>query len=214
MTEEEAGAKRIRIFIADDHLLFTEGLVAMLAPSFDIVGKAGSGRDVLPKVIETRPDILLLDFNLPQLNGLEVAKLIRSSMPELKVVILTMYNEKRFIDLFQKAGIKAYLLKTSGKEEVERVIRLVHAGEEYFNIDQGRRAGALHSEDFFLKTFSLTQRELEIIGMIKEGLGNKEIADKLCLSPYTVDTHRKNIHVKLGVTKVSDLIRFAIEHHL
>ena len=154
------------------------------------------------------PDVVLMDFNMPHLNGMELAKLLLEEKPALKILILSMYNEERHIDTFKEIGVKGYIFKTASSEEVVRAIQQVQAGEFYFPETETKTN---HADDSFLKKLKLSSRELEVIALIKDGLTTKEIADKLFISYYTAETHRKNIKLKVGVKGEADFIKFIFE---
>jgi len=197
------------LLLADDHRLFNDGLKALLSDDFTVVAQVFSGTAIAPAVLRHDPDVLLLDFNLPGLNGLEAARTLLADFPTLRIVLLTMYNEPRIVEEFRLLGARGFLLKTASKEELTLAIRLVVGGGLYFPPPAGKAADAAHADDAFLKQFLLTPREVDIIRLVQEGLSSKQIADRLGLSPFTVDTHRKNIYVKLGISTVAELVNFA-----
>ena len=201
---------KIKIIIIDDHRLFSDGLCAMLAPEpgIDVLDCIYDSREASRKVEILKPDVVLADFNMPYINGIELTKLLREKNPDLKILILSMYKEERYIDMFRKAGISGYVLKTASAKDVMTGIEAVHAGQQYFPPTYSKSD---HSKDDFLKTLKISNREMEVINLIKTGLTTKEIADKLNLSFYTVETHRKNIKLKAGLKGESDFLRFIYE---
>lgn len=201
----------IRALIVDDHTLFNNGLKAMLAdePTIDVVGQVYASKDTSHAVARLLPDILLLDFNMPGTNGLEMTKQLLSSFPKLNILILSMYNEQRFIDDFRKAGAKGYILKTVDVYELVKAIQTVAKGDTIFKTQTQANN---HADDRFVKKISITTRELEVIKYIREGLTSQQIADKMNVSFYTIETHRRNIHVKLDVKSTAELIRFMEEN--
>ncbi len=207
----------IKILIADDHQLFNDGIKMMLStePNLQIVGQVFSGKDVLDAVNRLRPNVVLLDINMPHTNGLDVASQLLKAVPSLKIIILTMYNDRKFVDDCQKMGVQGYILKNSGVDEVINAIATVRADKKYYDpkLTHTRKVN-LHADDFFMKQFQLTKREIEIIGLVGQSFTNEEIADKLFLSVATVKTHRNNINLKLGINKPADLVKFAVEHGL
>jgi DNA-binding NarL/FixJ family response regulator len=198
-----------KILIADDHTLFNEGVKQLLSDTYEIVGQVYNGNDVLSAIHLKNPDVILLDINLPIINGFNLAKDIKNSFERLKVIFLSMYNESKFIEQSKQLNVHGYLLKHSTKEELIAGIDSVLQGKIYYDPKLNQKATNLHHDDFFVKQFALTPREVEIISMIKLGLSSVEIAEKLFLSEETVKSHRKNIHFKLGITKISELIQFA-----
>ena len=206
-----------KILIADDHQLFNDGMKMMLSPEPDlqVVGQVFSGKDVLDAVHRLAPDAILLDINMPHLNGLEVAAQLTKSFPTVKIIILTMYNDRKFVEDCQKMGVHGYVLKNSGVDEVIEAILAVTAGKKYYDPKLTKSTVQnQHGDDFFMKQFQLTKREIEIIGLIGKSNTNDEIAEKLFLSVATVKTHRNNINLKLGINKPADLVKFAVEHGL
>jgi two-component system nitrate/nitrite response regulator NarL len=200
----------IKIIIIDDHRLFSDGLCAMLKPEpgIEVLDCIYDSREACRKVDILNPDVVLVDFNMPYINGIELTKLLREKDAGLKILILSMYKEERYIDLFRKAGISGYVLKTASAKDVVTGIEAVYAGQHYF---PSYHSKSNHSADDFLKTLKISNREMEVINLIKSGLTTKEIADKLKLSFYTVETHRKNIKLKAGLKGESDFLRFIYE---
>jgi len=200
----------INVVIIDDHRLFNDGLNAMLEPEkqIEVLTQVYDSREARIKVKKLTPDVVLMDFNMPHINGMELAKLLLEEKPALKILILSMYNEERHIDTFKEIGVKGYIFKTASSEEVVRAIQQVHSGEFYFPETETKTN---HADDSFLKKLKLSSRELEVIQLIKEGLTTKEIADKLNISYYTAETHRKNIKLKVGVKGEADFIKFIFE---
>lgn len=202
--------KAIEVIIIDDHRLFNDGLNAMLAPEAEIqvLAQVYDSREARAKVKKLRPDVVLMDFNMPHVNGIELTKIILGERPDVKILILSMYDEERHIETFKEIGAKGYMLKTASAEEVVLAIRKVNDGQEYFPETGANRC---HSDDSFLKKLKLSSREMEVIQLIKSGLTTKEIADKLNISYYTAETHRKNIKLKVGVKGEADFIKFIFE---
>lgn len=198
-----------KILIADDHTLFNEGVRQLLDGNYSIVGQVFDGKHVLSAIHEKTPDVVLLDINLPTINGFDLAVEIKRSFEKLKLIFLSMYSESKFIDQSKKLQVDGYLLKHSTKEELITGIESVLQGNIYYDPKLSLSTVNLHQDDYFVKQFSLTPREVEIIGLIKLGLNSAEIAQKLYLSEETVKSHRKNVHFKLGITKISELIQFA-----
>ncbi|GAB3639566.1 response regulator transcription factor [Spirosoma arcticum] len=182
------------------------------APDLTIVGQIYHSREALQQVFQLRPDVLVIDFNMPDINGLDLTKELIAKMGPQRILILSMYGERRYIDDFRKAGALGYMLKTSTKDELLTAIRSVAQGVPYFDPKLAdEKQFSNHTDDVFLKQYKLSPREVEIIRHIKAGLSSPQIAEKLNLSPYTIDTHRKNIHAKLGISTVAELVRFAVE---
>lgn len=216
-TSTQPAEQPIRLLIIDDHRLFNDGLAAMLGnvPDVAVVGQVYHSREAIAAVHQLCPDLLLIDFNMPHLNGLELTQQLLRQNQGCKVLILSMYNEARYINDFCKAGAKGYLLKTANLEEVLNAIRRIRAGGYYF---EGHSAADdvpnNHTADDFLKTYRLTPREVDVLRCIKQGLSSQQVADRLCVSFHTVDTHRKNIHVKLQLKGQSELFAWLAQHEL
>lgn len=199
-----------RLLIADDHTLFNEGVKNLLLENFEICAQVYDGAGVLPAIHEKSPDVVILDINLPTINGLTLAGEIKNGFPSVKVIFLSMYTEMRFVEEARKLKVNGYLLKHSTKEELVQGIEQVLSGKDFWDrkLDRDRPA----EEDFFVKKFSLSPRETEIIRLICSGLSTRQITEKLYLNYETVKTHRKNIHYKLNISKLTELVRFAIEN--
>ena len=206
-----------KILIADDHQLFNDGIKMMLSAedNLHVVGQVFSGKDVFDAVNRLRPHVVLLDINMPHTNGLDVAAELLKRAPSVRIIILTMYNDRKFVDDCKKMGVHGYILKNSGVDEVIAAIETVRADKKYYDPKLTQRASVSpHADDFFMKQFQLTKRELEIIGLVGQSMTNEEMAEKLFLSIATVKTHRNNINLKLGISKPADLVKFALEHGL
>lgn len=199
----------IRVMIVDDHRLFNDGLCGMLnsEEGFNVVAQVYDSREAMRMVLEYHPDVVLVDFNMPHLNGIELTEELTRQVKELKVLILSMYTEEIYIDRFRKSQSRGYLFKTASLEEVAAAIRVVHAGGTYFPGSTVRKN--VHQDDLFLKKLKLSGRELEVMQLVKEGLTTKEIATRLNISFYTAETHRKNIKVKIGIEGEAAFVKFA-----
>lgn len=205
----------INVVIADDHRLVRDGLKTILQTSGDIsvVGEASNGLEVLKKVEELKPDVLLLDISMPQLSGMEAARRIRKEFPSTKIVILTMHEEEEYTLKMVRMGVSGYLLKDSTALEVMEAIRSVHNGKAFFSphvakilAESYREAVAEEKADPYER---LNDREREILQLIAEGNTNKQIAGILCISPKTVDNHRTNLMRKLDIHTAAALVRWA-----
>lgn len=210
----------IRILIADDHTIFRSGLRAMLEKETDleVVAETGNGFDTIRAVREQKIDVLLLDLNMPGLPGSRVAEAIVAEQPRLAIVVLTMHEDDYYLrELFQ-IGARAFVLKKSTGRDLVQAIRAAYRGDRYvdpalagdvlasFLSHQPRRKAA--------RLDLLTPREQEVCALLAYGHTNVEIAEKLCISERTVETHRTNINGKLGLKSRAELVRFAIENGL
>ena len=206
----------IKIIIADDHNLFINGLQLLLKEEswIEIIDIANNGRELLEVLQRSQPDLILLDLNMPNMNGFEAARYIKQNHPAVKLIILSTYNEEHLIDKAKQIGINGYLLKNCNREELLQTISLVMNHQTSFPYFEPRENNSFDSKDNFLIQFNLTKRELEIIQLIKNGFTNQLIANKLFLSIYTVETHRKNIMHKLNLNTPMALIKFIVENNL
>lgn len=201
-----------RVLIADDHPLFNDSLSTLLTTElgWPIVGQVYEGNRVVPMVHQTNPHLILLDLNLPQQSGLQIAEEILRDFSAIAVVFMTMYAESRVVEEAQRLGVQGYLLKTTTRHDILTGLRAVAAGQRYF--DPGLTPVApIPAADDFARRLQLTPRELSIIRYIQEGLGTLTIAERMHLSPLTIKTHRRNIHFKLGTSSTAELLRFAAE---
>lgn len=198
---------KIKIVIVDDHRLFNDGLQGMLKSEEEIqvLRQVYDSREAEKIIRELQPDVVLIDFNMPHLNGIELTKLLVAQATETKVLILSMYNDDIYIENFKRSGCKGYIFKTASLEEVVAAIRAVYSGTTYFPATSKKN---IHTDDAFLKKLKLSNREMEVIRLVKTGLTTKEIADKLNISFYTAETHRKNIKLKIGVEGEAAFLRF------
>ncbi len=204
----------IRILIADDHRVFIDGMKAMLKEidGLEVIADAEDGNQMIEQAGKHKPDIILTDIQMPIKDGIEATKEIHKLFPEIKIVALTMLNESMFIKKMLEAGASGYVLKTIDKEELIKVIRKVAAGEKHFSAEVTAQLMNNFSQKSPLDI--LTKREREILALIAQGLTDKEIAEKVFLSPLTATTHRKNILSKLGLKNKVELTRFALENKL
>jgi len=206
----------IRIIIGDDHQMFIDG-IKLLMNTFDnvkVVGEALNGEQVIGLLEKTPADIVLLDINMPVLDGIATTKIINKRFPEVKVLMLTMYKRKEFIAQLVEAGVSGYILKNTGIDELYDAIRVIQEGGEYFGeeitkeILHGMRHRS-HSEQVIF-----SKRELEILKLLADEFTTQEIADKLFISFHTVESHRRNMLTKAGTKTTTGLVRFAAEHGL
>jgi len=209
--------KPIRILLADDHTVMRRGLRLLLEsrPEFSVVSEASDGRQAVEQAEALRPDVAVLDIGMPQLNGIEAAQRITNALPHTAVVILSMHSDEGYVLRALKAGAKGYLLKDSAEGDLIEAIQSVHQGRTFFSpeitrmlmddyVREIRKRGADDSYDL------LTPREREILQLVAELKTNKEIAQALHLSLYTVETHRRNLQEKLNLHSVAELILYAV----
>ena len=209
--------RKIRIVLADDHQLFRRGLRALLEqqPDLTVVAEAKDGREAVTAVQSQKPDVLVIDIGMQNLNGIEAARQLTESHSEAAIVILSMHSDETYVLRALKAGAKGYLLKDSAEADLIRAIHAVADGKSFFSpavskvllddyMRKLQRSGAEDAYDL------LTPREREILQLVVEGKSNKEVANMLNLSVYTVETHRSNIMEKLNLKGVPELILYAV----
>jgi DNA-binding NarL/FixJ family response regulator len=213
--------KKKRVVIAEDHTILRQGLRSLLSTSdeLDVVGEAGDGMSAIRIIKELDPDLVLLDLNMPRMNGIAVIKEIKQTCPETRILALTMYRKEEYILEVFKSGGDGYCLKSGGHEDLMAAIRAVLAGKQYVSpeISDMVLEGYLESRKTLKEKTSfelLTQREKEVLKLVGEGYHNKEIADYLCISPKTVEKHRGNIMQKLDLHSASALTAYAIDKGL
>lgn len=220
------GRKHISLFLADDHSLFLDSLTVTFNQQslfpVRILGQAQNGEDLLQKLQTFHPDVLLLDLNMPVMNGLDVLSALKEEGKALKVIIVTKYDDPKFVkECLQEHEVLGYILKTSSFKELMEGIVSVSNGQSCLsrNLQLYPKASldgviaSIFGENFLAK-YNLTRRELEILGLIAQAKSNLEIADNLYISPQTVGAHRKNIMRKLNITSTAGLVRFAIENQV
>jgi len=210
----------IRVFIVDDHRMVIEGLQLLLQNDDDIkvVGTAASGENALEQIPTIEADVVLLDINMPGLNGIETCKQLIKQNPSIKIIAISMHKESSLIKLMLSSGAKGYVLKNAGQEEVINAIRAVYQGKSY--LDDTVNEIVLNSvmnksEKRNNNPFpSLSRREKEVLHCILDELTTQEIADKLHISFGTVETHRRNMLIKTGARNTAGLVRIALEYEL
>lgn len=211
---------KIRVFLADDHKILRESLVILLSQkdNIEVVGAAGDGQDAYRKILELKPDIAVLDISIPRLNGLDLAEKLKTELPEVKVVILTMHKSGEFVSKALCAGVRGYVLKDNALEELIECIELVHARKIYLSQDITDIVveGFVHSNRDSAESgeSAISSREREILQLLAEGKSNKDISDLLNLSIKTVETHRANIMRKLNFKNITDLVLYAVRNHI
>jgi two-component system, NarL family, response regulator NreC len=208
--------KRIRILLADDHAVVRQGFRMILGAHSDleIVGEAGNGREAVELSAALKPDVVVMDVTMPELNGIEATRRLTADNPHIRVVALSMHKDSVYVREILRAGARGYLLKESVADDLVAAVRAVAAGEGYLSpaisnavLDDYRRH-VTNPIDL------LSSREREVLQMLAEGKTNKEIAGTLNLSVYTVDAHRGRIMEKLNVHSINELVRFAVRNGL
>lgn len=210
--------QQIRIILADDHAMMREGLRAILETElgYSVIAQAGNGRDTVALVKEHRPDLVIMDISMPDMNGIEATRQVMQEMPRTKVIALSMHTDKRFVGEMLQAGAAGYILKQGAMDELQQAIQTVLAGKAYISPEV---AGTVVQDYVAMRRESeggaeLTAKEREVLQLIAEGLSTKEIAQKLSVSVPTIETHRSHIMTKLGLHTVAELTKYAIRKGL
>ncbi|MEQ6167030.1 MULTISPECIES: response regulator transcription factor [unclassified Ekhidna] len=200
--------KTTDILIADDHQIVIDGLKLVLSSreDFNVVGEASNGLEVLEFLSQNKADVVVLDINMPEMDGIKCAKKVKSSYPDIKIIILTMYAQKSFIEEIVKIGIDGCLLKNNTGKELSDAIARVTSGKSYYDQIQN------FSKEEVKQNYTLSDRELEIIRKLGDGMTSSQIASELYISEHTVKTHRKNILRKLDLHSSSELIQYALNN--
>ncbi|MBW7884105.1 MAG: response regulator transcription factor [Caldilineaceae bacterium] len=214
-------SERIRLVLADDHAVLRAGLQALLSaePDMEVVGEAANGSEVVEVVKRTRPDVVLLDINMPGVNGIEALTELRAVAPESRVLILTMHEGTNYLRQALERGSAGYVLKQAADKELLSAIRTVHAGGTFLHPSHARALLAGEQQPATSDPDSealakLSDRELEVLRLIALGYSNKEIAELLVLSVKTVETYKARIMEKLELHTRAALVRFALSHKL
>lgn len=211
----------ITIFLADDHTVVRDGLRVLLEahPDLKVIGDASDGREAVRQVIQCRPDVAIMDINMPELNGIEATEQIRQSCPATQVIILSMYGTRKHIARALQAGARGYLLKAASGSEVVTAVRTVQAGHRYLSQEASDQViddyvGRCQTNEIEDPLARLSPREREVLQLVVEGKSSAEIAEILFLSPATVDTYRSRLMQKLDLNDLPSLVKFAIQHGL
>lgn len=205
----------IKVFIVDDHQVLVDGLIMILNDESDIqpVGSAGTAKDAQVFLEQATVDLILLDVNLPDMNGISLCKIIHKSRPEINILAMSMYEKPSFVKQMFRAGAKGYILKNSGQENFITAIKTVMNGDMYVSnsIAEMLSKGTNYSTNNPGSVPELSRRESEILEHIANELTNNEIAEKIHLSLPTIETHRRNLLIKFGARNTAGLIRTAAE---
>lgn len=212
--------ERIKIFIIDDHKLFVEGISSLLSddPRFEVVGYALSGNEFLKIHEDLDIGVYLLDINMPEISGVELARQIKESKPDAKILALTMYEDFSYVEKMIKSGAAGYVLKSASLPELSKAIEVVASGKKYFGdeiqemvFNKISGKSVMDEKSSTSDELSLTKREIEILSLIAKEFTTQQIAEKLFISERTVETHRKNIFSKTKAKSVIGLSKLAIQ---
>ena len=211
---------KTRVLLADDHQVIIDGLKVLLSREDDleVVGQATDGLQVLPRVLELKPDVLVLDLMMPGLNGLEVARQMRDRAPSTRVIVLSMHSNDAYVVEALRNGAAGYVLKQAEARALVDAIRAVRAGGRYLSPPLSEDKLARWETDAKAAPFdpydTLSTREREVLQLAAEGLTSAAIGERLTIGKRTVETHRANLQRKLGVKTQADLVRFAVKKGL
>ena len=208
--------KRIRVLLADDHAVVRQGFRMILSaqPDLEIVGEAGNGREAVDLACKLRPDVVVMDVAMPELNGIEATRRLTADNPHIRVVALSMHKDSVYVREILRAGARGYLLKDSVADDLVAAVRAVAGGEGYLSPAISNAVLDDYRKHVTNPIDLLSSREREVLQMLAEGKTNKEIAVTLNLSVYTVDAHRGRIMEKLNVHSINELVRFAVRNGL
>jgi DNA-binding NarL/FixJ family response regulator len=207
---------KLRIFLADDHAVLRDGLKALVNAQADmeVVGEADNGRTARLKVKELLPDVVVMDVSMPELNGVQATEILKRECPEVKVLALTAYKDKAYLDQLLKVGALGYVLKMSAAEELIEAVRAVAAGNVYVDQEMTEKIAEGYVRTQFLRGVTrqrdLTSREEQVIRLIAQGYANKEIASQLEISVKTVESHKTNVMEKLELKSRTEIVRYAV----
>lgn len=208
----------VKIMIADDHSMIREGLKQLLEleGNFEVIAEACDGVECLEKLLTVKPDVLLLDINMPNMNGLEVLQKMKDKRMKVKVLVLTVHNEVEYLLKAVNIGVNGYLLKDSESAELKKAILAVVNGDDYIqpSLIPLLNAKMIDIDNDSVKIEKLTRRELEVLKLLAIGKYNKEVAEELEISERTVKNHVSNIFKKIGVTDRTQAAVFAIRNNL
>jgi DNA-binding NarL/FixJ family response regulator len=208
--------KKLRIFLADDHAVLRDGLKALVNAQSDmeVVGEADNGQSAWQRAKELLPDVAIIDVSMPEMNGVQATAILKRECPDIKVLALTAYKDKGYMDQMLKVGASGYVLKLSAAEELIQAIRMVASGNVYLDREMADKV-----TDSYIRTQSLrgvsrkrelTDREEEVLRLIAVGYSNKEIASQLRISVKTVESHKTNIMEKLELRNRTEIVRYAV----
>ncbi len=209
-----------RIILADDHGIMREGLRALLEkqPGIEVIAEAGNGRTTVELSRELKPDVVIIDISMPDLNGIEATRQIVAESPGVKVIALSMHSDRKFVREMLSAGASGYMLKDSAFEELDKAISTVNDNQTYLSPGVADTVvkdylGKIVTDNS-AASIALTNREREVLQLFAEGKTTKQIASLLCVSIKTIETHRKQIMDKLGLNSIAELTKYAIREGL
>jgi two-component system response regulator NreC len=212
---------KIRVLLADDHTILRAGLKMMLnaQPDMEVIGEAQDGRQAINGALRHQPDVVLMDITMPEINGIEATRQIKRMLPDVKVLVLTMHENDEYVFQALRAGASGYILKEAADTELITALHVVQTGQFYLSPtaqsiivgDYLQRVRTGEEKDSYS---TLTEREREILKLVAEGFTNNQIAERLVISPKTVDTHRTHVMDKLNLHSRSELVKYAMRRGL
>ena len=204
----------IKIYIVDDHTLVIQGISSLLQNEAEITvcGCSNTAAACINFFENNSADVILMDINLPDMNGLDLCKIVKQAHPSIKVLALSTFNQSSYITKMMASGASGYLLKNTTKEELTEAIKTVVKGDFFYSFEVGEIVKAAKEKQNTVPI--LTKREIEVLKLVAEGFTNMQITEKLFISIDTVDSHRKNLYTKLNVNNTALLMRYAIENNL
>lgn len=207
---------KLQILIVDDHQILLDGIEAMLhgVGDFQVIGKCSDGNTALNFLDENTVDILLTDLYMPKMTGMELTQKVKKRFPNVKVLALSVSYDVSIVHDLIDAGISGFIIKTIGRDELIEAIKTIAQGNIYFSREVSNEILRSLSNRGEEEVYHLTEREIEIVKLIAQEFSNAEIANKLCISERTVETHRKNIYRKTNTKTIVGLIKYAVEHKL
>jgi len=212
---------KIRILLADDHTILRAGLRMMLnaQPDMEVIGEAQDGKQAINATIHLQPDIVLMDITMPDMNGIEATRQIKRIAPEVKVLVLTMHENDEYVFQALRAGASGYILKEAADTELITALHVLQSGQFYLSpsaqsVIVGDYLQRVHTGEEKDSYNSLTEREKEILKLVAEGYTNNQIAERLVISPKTVDTHRTHVMDKLNLHSRAELVKYAMRRGL
>ncbi len=209
-------SKPVQIILVDDHNIVRRGLAALLQleRNYQVVAEADNGEDALRQADQVRADVMILDLSMPRLNGLEATRRLKKQHPEMRVLVLSMYDDEEFVTQALQAGACGYILKQSMEDELFQALDVTESGDIFVSSAISETVIQTYLLGYQAESNSLTSREREILQLIAEGLTTNEISDLLSISPHTTNRHRANLMKKMGVRNQAELVRLAIERNL
>lgn len=203
--------EKFKIVLVDDHQMLIDGIKSLLngVENFEVIAEFTSAKKLLENIKKLNPYIVITDINMPEMNGIELTQELKKEYPTIKILALSMHGDKAMISKMIDAGVSGYILKNTGKAELLEALEQISNGNSFYSHEVANEL--IHAKQNNTEIINLTPREIEIIQLIAKENSNAQIADKLCISERTVETHRKNIFRKTNTKSVLGLVKYAIE---